>query len=148
MVTLLPAHPVGWLGGILSFQVHVVIVGFPGGNSLLLLIKTSTMTEARTSERRSKIFQLGSTSTSQFSNHNVGKQQFVKYAVKSLPGKVQELGVFAYSHFTKPWRNSHGEGSPINTGFFVHYHPMELVNANPDEVQAYVFLKKMIFVGL
>ena len=73
-------------------------------------------------------------------SQTLSQQQFVKYAVKFLPGKVQEIGVFAYSHSTEPWRNSPGEGSPINTSFFVHYHPMELVNANPDDVQA-SFLK-------
>ena len=73
MATVLPVHPVGWLGGVLSFQVHVVIVGFPGGSSLLLLIITSTMTEAGASETRGSILRLSSTSTSQFSNHNMGK---------------------------------------------------------------------------
>ena len=81
-------------------------------------------------------------------SQTLSQQQFVKYAVKFLPGEVQEIGVFAYSHSTEPWRNSPGEGSPINTSFFVHYHPMELVNANPYDVQAYLFFKNLIFVGV
>ena len=50
-------------------------------------------------------------------SQTLSQQQFVKYAVKFLPGEVQEIGVFAYSHSTDAKQGP--GGAPGHRGLFV-----------------------------
>ena len=76
------------------------------------------------------------------------RQRLVKYAVKPLPEKDWEMGIFICSLCTEPWGERHSECSrAVNNCFFVCYSAMGLMNASPIGFQSYVIWEPVPLVA-